>query len=183
MTSHDGQIYQAKYGRTPKHIFSIGFSLVVSVIFLPTAVPAWQKVIVVGVFGGTGVILATLALSRNPSFRVDAAGVTIRPYPLRFRVTAFYPWQDVAGILIMGLQHSTGQYVHIQLRDGAAWLPPSPSTKPRSRKALSLAGTGVLVNGWTLHPARLAAAVACFAPGVQVINEATGLAVTPDERR
>ena len=83
----------------------------------------------------------------------------------------------------MRLQHPKGQYVHIQLREGAGWPSPSPSTGPRSRKALSLAGTGVLVNGWTLHPARLAAAVASFAPGVQVIDEATGLAVTPDERR
>jgi hypothetical protein len=182
VTSPAGPVYQARYGRTWKHTVSIGFGLVASAVFLPAAVPAWQKLIVVGGFGGGAVMLAALALSR-PALRVDAAGVTIRPYPLRFSVIAFYPWQHVAQIRIIRFQRPAGQYVEIQLREGASWSPPSRPTSPRSRKALYFAQNSVAVNGWTLHPGRLAAAVACFAPSVQVIDAATGFVVNPDERR
>ncbi len=180
MTSHSGPAYQASYGRTWKHFIGIGFGFVVSAIFLPAAVPAWQKLIVVGVFGGTAVMLARMALSRKSALRVDAAGVTIRPYPLRFKVIAFYPWEDVDRILLMPLGHTPAQYVQIKLRDGATWSG-SGSVRPRSQKALYFAGAGVAVNGWTLHPDRLAAAVARFAPSVQVIDGATGSVVDPGE--
>lgn len=49
-------------------------------------------------------------------------------------------------------------------------------------EALMFAENGVAVNGWTLHLARLAAAVACFAPAVQVIDASTGLVVNPNKR-
>src|SRR5215510_12335205 len=75
-----------------------------------------------------------------------------------------------------------GRFVQIQLRDGAAWSSLSRSTRPRLRKALMFAENGVAVNGWTLHLARLAAAVACFAPAVQVIDASTGLVVNPNKR-
>lgn len=71
---------------------------------------AWVRVIVVGVFGGAAVMLATMAFSRSPALRVDPAGVAIRPYPLRFSVIAFYPWEDVAQILILRFRDSKGQY-------------------------------------------------------------------------
>jgi hypothetical protein len=182
VTSHAGPVYEARYGRTPKHIFSIGYGLVVSAVILLIPAPAWVRVIVVGVFGGLAVMLATMAFSRNPALRVDAAGVTIRPYPLRFSVIAFYPWEDVVQIRITRFERTKGQYVEIQLRDGAAWssLSRATATRPRSRKALMFAGIpGVAVNGWTLHLPRLAAAVARFAPAVQVIDAATGSVVNP----
>lgn len=134
MTSHVGPVYEARYGRSPKHIFSIGYGLVMSAVILLIPAPAWVRVIVVGGFGGLAVVLATMTFSRNPALRVDAVGVTIRPYPLRFSVIAFYPWDDVVQILIMRFQDSKGQFVQIQLRDGAAWSSLSRSTRPRSRK-------------------------------------------------
>jgi len=182
VTSHVGPVYEARYGRSPKHIFSIGYGLVMSAVILLIPAPAWVRVIVVGGFGGLAVVPATMTFSRNPALRVDALGVTIRPYPLRFSVIAFYPWDDVVQILIMRFQDSEGQFVQIQLRDGAAWSSLSRSTRPRSRKALMFAENGVAVNGWTLHLASLAAAVACFAPAVQVIDASTGLVVNPNKR-
>ena len=180
MTSHADPVYEARYGHTPKVIFSIGYCSVVGAFILLTPAPAWAKVIVVGVFGGIAVMLAAMAFSRNPALRVDAAGVTTRPYPLRFSVIAFYPWEDVTQILILRSKNSKASYVQIQLHDGAAWTGIGPTTPPRARKALIFTGgPGVAVNGWTLHPARLAAAVARFAPGVQVIDEATGSVVNP----
>jgi hypothetical protein len=183
VASHAGPVYEARYGRTPKQIFSIGFGLVISAIFVPLSAPVWPKVIVVGGFGGVAVMLAAMSFSR-PALRVDAAGVTIRPYPLRFKVIAFYPWNDVVRIVIMRFQGSKGQYVQVQLREGAVWSAVSraTATRPRSRKALTFAafeGAGVAVNGWTLHLPSLAAAVAGFAPDVQVIDAATNSVINP----
>jgi hypothetical protein len=176
MTAHSGPVFEARYGRTPKNMTSIGFGLVMSAVMLLIPAPAWAKVLVVGIFGGLSVMLATVAFSRSPALRVDAAGVTIKPYPLRFSVIAFYPWEDVVTIFINHFRQPMGRYVHIRLRAGAAQ--PSLST-PRARKALFFAESSVAVNGWALDPARLAAAVACFAPAVQVVDAATGAVVSP----
>jgi hypothetical protein len=180
MTSHSGPVYQASYGRTYKHFIAIGFGLVMSAIFLSAAVPAWPKLIVVGTFGGTALVLARLALSRKPALRVDSAGVTIRPYPLRFKAIAFYPWADVDRIVLLPVQHTPAQCVLIELRDGASLFGGRP-VRSKSQKAIYFAQAGVAVNGWTLHPARLAAAVTYFAPGVQVIDGSTGFAVSPEQ--
>ena len=180
MSSHSGPVYQASYGRTYKHFIGIGFGLVMTAIFLPAALPAWQKLIIVGTFGGTALLLARLALSRKPALRVDAAGVTIRPYPLRFKAIAFYPWADVDRIVLLPVQDTPAQCVWIKLRDGASLFGGGP-VRPKSRKAVYFAQAVVAVNGWTLHPARLAAAVACFAPGVEVIDESTGFLINPAE--
>jgi hypothetical protein len=182
VTSRVGPVYEARYGRTPKHFVGIGGGLVMSAVILLIPAPAWAKVIVVGGFGGNAVMLAAITFSRNPALRVDATGVTIRPYPLRFSVIAFYPWEDVVKILVNRFKQPMGRYVQIQLREGAAWLAlgRATATRPRSRKALIFAENSVAVNGWTLHPARLTAAVARFAPAVQVIDAATGSVVNPE---
>jgi hypothetical protein len=179
VTSHSGPVYQASYGRTYKHIIGIGFGSAVCALAVAVQAPAWQKVLVIGSMGSLTFMLVRMALSRKPALRVDAAGVTIRPYPLRFKVIAFYPWADVDRIILMPLQDTPAQYVQIKLRDSAIWLGSRP-VRPRSRKALYFAGAGVAVNGWTLRPARLAAAVARFAPGVQVVDGAAGFVINDE---
>jgi hypothetical protein len=177
MTARAGPVYEARYGRAPKHLTSIGFGLVISAVMLLIPAPALAKVLVVAIFGGMAVMLAAVTFSRSPALRVDASGVTIRPYPLRFGVIACYPWEDVVAIYINVFRQPMGRYVHIRLREGAA----QPSLRrQRARKALFLARSSVAVNGWTLHPARLAAAVAYFAPAVQVVDAATGAIVSQD---
>lgn len=181
MTSHAGPAYEARYGRTRKYIIGICYGLAMSAMILLIPAPAWVRVLVVASLGGPAVtLLATMTFSRNPALRVDAAGVTIRPYTLNFSVIAFYPWEDVVQILINRSRQTYGQYVQIQLRDGAALSSLSRLTRPRKRDVRAAAGARVPVNGWTLHPARLAAAVARFAPAVQVIDAATGLVVSPE---
>lgn len=180
MTSHAGPDYEARYGRTPQHIIGMGYGLAMSAMILLIPAPAWARVFVVGSLGGAAILLATMTFSRNPALRVDAAGVTIRPYTLNFSVIAFYPWEDVVRILIIRPRQTNGQYVQIQLREGAALSALSRLTRPKKREELAVAGARVAVNGWTLHPARLAAAVARFAPAVQVIYGTTGLVVDPE---
>ncbi len=125
------------------------------------------------------VMLATMALIPTPALRVDADGVTVRPFPLRFRAIAFYPWEDVVQIHIKSFRDSKGQYVVVRLRDTAAWRSSINRARPKSRKALVQAfPSGVAVSGWKLHPARLAAAVAHFAPAIQVVDHATGSVVS-----
>jgi hypothetical protein len=158
----------------------MGYGLAMSAMILLIPAPAWARVLVVGTLGGAAVMLATMTFSRNPALRVDAAGVTIRPYTLNFSVIAFYPWEDVVQILIVRSRQTNGQYVQIQLREGAALSSLSRLTRPKKREALAVAGARVAVNGWTLHPARLAAAVARFAPVVHVIDATTGSVVNPE---
>lgn len=183
MKSRADPIYEAWYGHTAKNIVAIGFGLVMSAMILLIPAPAWPRVVVVGVFGGMAVMLAAVALSRTPALRADAAGVTVRPFPLRFRAMAFYPWEDVVQIRILRSAGSKNLYVAIRLRDEAAWRSSISRARPQSRKALFLVlakgPPGVDVNGWKLHPARLAAAVARFAPAVPVIDGATGSVISP----
>lgn len=158
-----------------------------SAVILLIPAPVWTRVIVVVVFGGIAVMLATITLSRNPALRVDAAGVTIRPYTLPLSMILFYPWGDVVQFVIIRAK-PTGQFVHIRLREGAHLSALNRLTTPKAQRELALAGRrsgntrttlqppgiAIAVNGWTLHPAQLAAAVAHFAPAIRVIDEATG---------
>jgi hypothetical protein len=180
VTSHAGPAYKARYGRTPKHIIGMCYCFAMTAMILLIPAPAWVRVIVAGTLGSVGVMLATLTFSRSPALGVDAAGVTIRPYPLRFSVIAFYPWENVAQILIVRSRQTNGQYVQIRPRPGTALSSLSPLTRPKNREALAMAGDCVAVNGWTLHPAVLAAAVARFAPAVQVVDATTGSVVSPE---
>lgn len=179
MRSRSNSVYEAWYGHTAKNIFAICFGVLVSAIILLAPAPAWTRVIVVGGFGGMAVLLATVAVKRTPALRVDADGITVRPYPLRFRAIAFYPWEDVLQIYIKRFRDSKDPYVVVRLRDTAAWRMSINRARPKSQKALMLAfPTGVDVNGWKLDPARLAAAVAHFAPAIQVIDQATGSVIS-----
>jgi Bacterial PH domain len=180
VTSPAGPAYQARYGRTPKHIIGMSYGFAMSAMILLIPAPAWARVIVVGTLGGVGVMLATMTFSRNPALRVDAAGVTIRPYTLNYSVIAFYPWEDVVQIRISRSRQTNAQYVEIKLREGAMLSALSRLTRQRKRDAMAVASAGLAVNGWTLHPARLAAAVARFAPAVQVIDATTGFVVDPE---
>lgn len=158
-----------------------------SAVILLIPAPVWARVLVVVFVGGATVMMAAITLSRNPALRVDAAGVTIRPYTLPANVLLFYPWEDVVRFRIIRAK-PTGQFVHIQLREQAHLAALNRLTGRKARRELALAGRragqtrttldpagiAIAVSGWTLHPAQLAAAVAHFAPAVPVIDEATG---------
>jgi hypothetical protein len=102
----------ARYGHSPKHIFGTGFGLAMSAAMLLIPAPLWARVFVVVTVGGASVMLAMITL------RVDAAGVTIRPYTLPASVLLFYPWDDVVQFVIIRAK-SKEQFVHIRLREGA----------------------------------------------------------------
>jgi hypothetical protein len=137
-------------------------------------------------------MLAAVTLSRNPALRVDASGVSIRPYTLPASVILFYPWEDVVQFVIIRAK-PTGQFVHIRLREGAQLSALNRLTGLKAQRELALAGRrsgivrttlqppgiAIAVSGWTLHPAQLAAAVAHFAPAVRVVDEATGSVIDP----
>jgi hypothetical protein len=163
-----------------------------SAVILLIPAPAWARVLVVVTLGGISVMLAVITLSRNPALRVDATGVTIRPYTLPASTILSYPWEDVVQFVIIRAE-PTGQSLHIGLREGAQFSALSRLTASKAQRELALAGRpsgntyttlqppGIVmaVNGWTLHPARLAAAVAHFAPTVRVIDGATGSVINP----
>jgi hypothetical protein len=159
----------------------MGYCVAMSATILLIPAPVWARVLVVGTVGGSAVALARMTFSRNPALRVDAEGVTIRPYTLPSGLIAFYPWEDVVQLLIVGSPQTKGQYVQIRLREGAAFSSLSRLTRPKKREVRAVADARVVVNGWTLHPALLAAAVAHFAPAVQVIDATTGFVLNPEQ--
>jgi hypothetical protein len=180
VTSSTGPVYEELYGHTAKHMVVIAFGLVMSALILLLSAPAYTRAIVVAVFGGEAVMFSVVALSRVAAIRVDADGVTVRPYPLRFKVVAFYPWADVVQIRIMRKKGYTGS-VLLKLRDGAWASMMSRVTRRRSLKPLMFAlPPGVVINQWKLHPARLAAAVASFAPAVQVVEATMDYVINVD---
>jgi hypothetical protein len=119
--------------------------------------------------------------SRRVAFRVDAAGVTTSlspPWPASH--TAFTPWADITGVVLWRQRtgSATMKYVGLRRVEGAPPLPGSARGR-LARLSLSFAPGHVpaqvvqdsrQVNGWRLDRQRLEAALARFAPHVEIVD-------------
>lgn len=178
-----GMSYEAKYGWNRQSWRIIGIALAFCVASLLPGMPDWVRVLDLALFGGGAIMIVLASLRGNLALRVDQAGVTLCTSPLYPRsTTRLFPWEDVVSVVIWSGAFSGRvnrlEYVGVERRPGA---PPVTGrfTGRRSRSAAGLESPGIppevavtraATNGWVLDHARLAAAVAYFAPGVRVID-------------
>ncbi|MCH0538655.1 hypothetical protein I3F58_03580 [Streptomyces sp. MUM 203J] len=173
--------YSARYGWDRRTLGVVAVcAAFCSTVLLPGA-PLALYLLVLPFFGGGGLFLACVALSRRVAFRVDESGVLLGGTPPRHRATtAHVPWDDIEAVVLWrqtGAAHMP--YVGLARREDAPRLPGAG----QGDRARALSGFLVpdvppdvvmasrAVNGWRLDKDRLAAAVAAFAPpGVEVLD-------------
>jgi hypothetical protein len=186
--------YEVKYGWNRLSWGGIGILLVLCSAALLPDMPLWLKIPYIALFGGLAVTIAVVSSRGTTAVRVDQAGVTLCSSPLYPKsTTRRFPWEQVACVLIWpgtsSRRSNRLEYVGVAQRPGT---PPITGkfTGRRSQWAARLespgippevAATGAATSGWVLDHARLAAAVAHFAPGLRVIDLTTGL--RPGRRR
>jgi hypothetical protein len=121
-------------------------------------------------------------VSRRVALRVDSDGITLGmspPWPGRNR--AFVPWSDITRIVLW--RQTTGAssvgYIGVERPEGCSPLPGSargPLLKKLIDEFISVhvpvqvAYDSRQISGWRLDHERLAAAVARFAPDVEIID-------------
>lgn len=178
--------YEAKYGWNRQSWRIIAIALVFCAAGLLPGVSLWLAIVDIAFFGGGAVMIAVFALRGTTAVRVDQAGVTLCSSPLYPRsTTRLFPWEDIVGVVIWRGAFSGRvnrlEYVSVVRRPGAPALT-GKFTGRRTRSAARLESPGIpaeaaviraATNGWVLDHARLADAVAHFAPGVRVVDRTT----------
>ncbi|MFG2949363.1 hypothetical protein [Streptomyces adustus] len=181
---HDSEapVYEARYGFDRRTSTVLATAALFSVLLLvPSAgIPLGLRIVGLLLFGGGGVFMAIGALTRKTAFRVDATGILLGGSPVRYRATtAHVPWQDITAVVLwqQTVPHAVVPWVGVARREGAPPLP-GAGRGPIARsvgEALTPVSAELLrasraVTGWRLDRSRLTAAVAYFAPGVQVVE-------------
>jgi len=122
--------------------------------------------------------------SRKVAFRADMTGITLGAdplsWPFRHASAVFVPWSDAAGIALysaggpFGWHIRSDPFIGIQRREGAQAL--SRGNMPASRCPVPGVAAGAVrpITTWRLDRDRLAALTAAVAPGIPVIDAATG---------
>jgi hypothetical protein len=172
--------YVARYGGwNRQNLKLVVLALVFCAAALLPTMPLWLRVTDLAFFGGGTLLLLGASLGRPVALRVDAAGITLRRTPLfRGSTAQTYPWPEVEQIVIWGAYRM--DYVGVRRAPGAAPLSGRFNGPTSARVAAMTSGlraevalTGVPANNWVLDRARLRAAVAQFAPQVQVVDLTT----------
>jgi hypothetical protein len=176
-------VYEARYGWHGRTIGLVVVAVVFDVLAVVLPMPLWLRVAILLLFGGGLLVMLAGILGQRLALRVDETGITLGSPPLRPASKAqVVPWADIRRVVLwrQALPYAqTMRYVGLERRHGAP-----PLAGPRARKAGRIAGSALAphvdpetlmasraVNGWRLDPQRLAAAVAHFAPGVQVVSD------------
>ena len=179
MTDDASPVYQAHYGFNLRTAGIVAICAVFTAALLLPDMPLFARVLGLPLFGGGGLFMIFVALSRKVAFRVDETGVLLGGSPARYRATtAHVPWSDVTAFVFWRQTVGGGTtlpYVGVARRAGS---PALPGDGPRARAVLSalvpvppeVAMSSRAVNGWRLDRDRLAAAVAHFAPGTPLLD-------------
>lgn len=180
MTDDRAPVYEARYGWDRRTVGILAICAAFTAALLLPDMPLSARVLGLPLFGGGGLFMAFVALSRKVAFRVDETGVLLGGSPARYRATtAHVPWSDVTGFVFWRQTVGGGTtlpYVGVTRREGS---PALPGDGPTARAVLGalvpvppeVAMSSRAVNGWRLDRDRLAAAVAHFAPGVPVYDQ------------
>jgi hypothetical protein len=183
--------YEARYGWNRQSLRQISIALVFCAVVLVISVPLWFRILAIAFFGGAALVFAFASVTGRTAVLVESAGITLCTSPLYPKATTrLYPWEDVTEVVIWraaGLRpRHPLEYVGVQRRAGA----PPLTGRFTGRSSQSAAGviapgispavavTGAATNGWRLDRARLAEAVAHFAPAVR-LRDTTGQQPTP----
>jgi hypothetical protein len=140
--------------------------------------PIALRACVVVFFGAGAIMFARVAASREVALRIDAAGVTLGGYPLRYAATTEHvPWSDVETVVLWHQRVNTVTlpYVGIQRRQNASRPSGNRVGDSISRGLVSHVSPEVvrssrLIRGWQLDPQRLAASMDRFSPGTPLRN-------------
>jgi hypothetical protein len=169
--------YEARYGGwNRRNLRLILITLAFCAFAFVPGFPLWLRIADLVFFGGGTLFLLVASLSRPIAVQVNAAGITLCRSPLyRTSAAQTYMWPEVAQVVIW--RGYNMDYVGVRRAPGASPLS-GRFTGPASQRAAALtsglppevAVTGVPTNNWTLDRDRLAAAVAQFAPQVQVVD-------------
>ncbi|OIJ88298.1 hypothetical protein [Streptomyces colonosanans] len=176
MTENTSPVYQARYGWDRRTTGVVAASAFFTAILLLPDVPLVGRILGLPLFGGGGLFMAYMAMSRKVAFRVDETGVLLGGNPARYRATTVHvPWDDITGFVLW--RQVTGSaslsYVGLVRREGAPALPgDGPKSRAVVRRLVSVpedvAFASRAVTGWRLDKERLVTAIAHFAPGVPV---------------
>jgi hypothetical protein len=180
----DDPSYQVRFGLTRQDLVLLPFALVFAAVGLFAMVEGrpWLGYMATA-FGGGYVGLRLMQLvSRRAALRVDANGLTMAmtpPWPAT--KTALIPWSDLTRIVLWHQQAGPNRihYIGVQRPEGAPPLPGS-ARNPTLRALITffvpahvpvqVACDSRQINGWRLDRKRLAAAVAHFAPQVEIVD-------------
>ena len=172
-----GEVYEVRYGPTLKNMALLIGSVLFTLGCLLLDMPLILRVLGVVLFGAGSLFFLAFMVVRRVAFRVDAEGITVSGNPLRYRGTLLsVPWTEVEAV-VLWKQRSAQNLPYIGVkryeggsgREGAgrgdrlvgAVVPHVPADIVRSSRA---------VSGWNLDRDRLAAAVAHFAPDIEVVD-------------
>ncbi|MGW3597671.1 hypothetical protein [Streptomyces sp. NPDC005167] len=176
MAHNSSPVYQARYGWDLKTAGVVALSAVFTAVLLLPGMPLFAQILGLPLFGGGGLFMSYVALSRKGAFRVDETGVLLGGSPARYRATTSHvPWDDITGFVVWR-QPAGGAslpYVGVTRRKGA---PALPGDGPKARAALKylvpvppdVALASRAVTGWRLDKDQLVTAVAHFAPEMPV---------------
>jgi hypothetical protein len=187
----DADAYVARYGWNGRSIALIAGALVFVVIAVTAPMSLPLRIVTIVLFGGGAVWFTGTSLSRRVALRVDASGVMLGGSPARYgSTTLLVHWADVKEIVLWRQPMPYGRsvrYLGIVRRKHARQ--PARRRRRRASQAAARALTPDIsadtlmasraVNLWRLDPGRMAAAVARFAPAVQVIDQDTGQVIEP----
>jgi hypothetical protein len=153
---------------------------------LPGALFLWLwKLLMLGFFGGAGLMLLVAGLSRRVALRVDSEGVTLGSPPRLFPwmgASVLLPWRDIRAVALFH-QYARWparlRYVALKLDPDA----PVPEGTPRAGSFLHRSFSSLIphvpveisrvsrpVSNWRLSRGRLVAAVKRYAPDVPVVE-------------
>lgn len=176
--------YEERYRFTPKTFGLISISVVFTLVAIFVPMGTVLRVMSLVFFGGGGVLLLVIALSRKVALRVDGSGITLGGSPLRYAATtAHVPWRDIEAVVLWRQVFAQNlPYLGVLRPDGS---PPLPGAiGGRAGQVLVRAGRAVAgapddrlvtscraISGWQVDTGQLAVALRRFAPDVPLIDQ------------
>ncbi|MEU2786892.1 MULTISPECIES: hypothetical protein [Streptomyces] len=179
MADDEAPVYEARYGWDRRTVGILALCAVFTAALLLPDMPLFARILGLPLFGGGGLFMAFVAMSRKVAFRVDGTGVLLGGSPARYgATTAHVPWSDITGFVFWRQRTGSASlpYVGVTRREGAPPLPGEGRTAHAVLRHLvpvppEVAMSSRAVNGWRLDRDRFAAAVAHFAPGLPVYEQ------------
>ena len=162
--------YEERYRWTPAMVTgaALGVASLLAAILVP-AVPLLARV-PLAVAGTAGTVsCVAYGTSGKVAFRVDHKGVTLGGGPFRYEAhTSFFPWEGVHAVVLWRrtTRRASVRYVSVQRHTEPDPGPPAQPPAPEDLKAGATRG----MQAFRIDDARLAAAIAAFAPAVQLIT-------------